>query len=443
NVTIAIPKDNFDEPGLLFAFLPTQHQTGLPFHINADFFPSTDRKRVILGDDYQGRWNKAAIEAAAEALSEHLTELTTLLGHALFWELIDDIKDVHKKSVARGNDAVFGCFWEKVKDELPKAGVIFTTTGVWVHPDESFLLRDGEEMEVVSILEELGLNIAHESLRTHHNLLREIGVPYLNALSLARAILKAGINEAVPSREAEGWLQSSENRELLGREVNRLLARASKDEKPIVVRQFVKCAIALTANGWLVPPQDVFRTSEQIIRCFEQLGLSGRFLSDDNPEIIKSLAEELTPRSALDLLDEAPAETLVACWQQDHKTIVDIIVWFSESGLSDDDKKRLRDLPLWPSNNKLHSLSELVVPGDFTDPLHLSKILDLSSLPVGRDFLFDIGARVLNLTTYASEQVPQAFASGDIASDVRRNLFELLTKNYSEISNSAEVRGAL
>src|SRR5690606_28986845 len=43
-VTLAIPEDPF-AMGLLCACLPAQEgKTGLPFHINADFFPHSDRK---------------------------------------------------------------------------------------------------------------------------------------------------------------------------------------------------------------------------------------------------------------------------------------------------------------------------------------------------------------------------------------------------------------
>ncbi|MFO0180396.1 MAG: hypothetical protein ACK517_01305, partial [bacterium] len=46
-VKIAIP-DQPNSVGLFFAFLPTQQATGFPFHINAEFFPNNDRKRLLL-----------------------------------------------------------------------------------------------------------------------------------------------------------------------------------------------------------------------------------------------------------------------------------------------------------------------------------------------------------------------------------------------------------
>ena len=46
-VTLAIPAVDLED-GLLCACLPTEQNEGLPFHLNADFFTSNDRKRVIL-----------------------------------------------------------------------------------------------------------------------------------------------------------------------------------------------------------------------------------------------------------------------------------------------------------------------------------------------------------------------------------------------------------
>jgi hypothetical protein len=47
-VTVAVPVDG-SVSGRLYAGLPTDNVTRLPFHIDARFFPSTDRKRVLLG----------------------------------------------------------------------------------------------------------------------------------------------------------------------------------------------------------------------------------------------------------------------------------------------------------------------------------------------------------------------------------------------------------
>jgi len=45
NVILAIPKEPSACQGRLFAVLPSESFTGLPIHINSDFFPTADRKR--------------------------------------------------------------------------------------------------------------------------------------------------------------------------------------------------------------------------------------------------------------------------------------------------------------------------------------------------------------------------------------------------------------
>ena len=62
DVILAVPDATISK-GLLYAFLPTQSESGLTFHINADFFPSSDRKRIIFESDFQSEWNRAAIGA--------------------------------------------------------------------------------------------------------------------------------------------------------------------------------------------------------------------------------------------------------------------------------------------------------------------------------------------------------------------------------------------
>ena len=61
------------QEGLLYAFLPTEYSTGLPLHINADFFPESDRKAVIFkGHQHEHAWNEMLIDAAAGSVSVSL-----------------------------------------------------------------------------------------------------------------------------------------------------------------------------------------------------------------------------------------------------------------------------------------------------------------------------------------------------------------------------------
>jgi hypothetical protein len=50
--------------------------TGLPVHINADFFPESDRKAIVLKNaQHEQAWNEALIHAAAARLADALESL--------------------------------------------------------------------------------------------------------------------------------------------------------------------------------------------------------------------------------------------------------------------------------------------------------------------------------------------------------------------------------
>lgn len=64
------------DSGILYAYLPTEQSSGIPAHINADFFPESDRKAVILnGNQHQQAWNEQLIREAATVISLHAIEL--------------------------------------------------------------------------------------------------------------------------------------------------------------------------------------------------------------------------------------------------------------------------------------------------------------------------------------------------------------------------------
>ena len=75
-IQVAVPDTAFGS-GLFFATLPTEQLTRLPFHIDADFFPTSDRKSIALNDiyDHRSEWNRAAIRAAASVVADNLESL--------------------------------------------------------------------------------------------------------------------------------------------------------------------------------------------------------------------------------------------------------------------------------------------------------------------------------------------------------------------------------
>ena len=98
--------------GAAYAFLPTEHSTGLPLHINADFFPESDRKAVIFkGHQHEHAWNEMLIDAAAIELARDPVALRATLGNAQFWRVLSDaygsspdLLDIRASSSSSGID---------------------------------------------------------------------------------------------------------------------------------------------------------------------------------------------------------------------------------------------------------------------------------------------------------------------------------------------------
>lgn len=447
DVTIALPEDDEDIEGLLFAFLPTQHRLGLTLHLNADFFPSSDRQRILFGDDYQGRWNKAAIVAAAEALSAKLPDLTKLLSHTSLWKLLQQVRRIYSKSLAGQPGHIFNVFWETLREAINESPIVFTSAGAWVLPEDARLLTNyDEEGEALPILEGLRLKIVHEDLKQQYSLLQEIGVKVLGAPDMSQALRSAGLDRAQDRVAACGWVCTGENHEILGREIGRLLAKLSGDRLRLARQDLGACVIGLSRDDRLVRPQDLLKADEETVEILTTLGLRGHFLSIQTPEAIAALTSSLTFSNAVELLEEVSSQTYDKLWSDDMHAVVRLIRWlesYSEH-IVGELRDRVRTLPIWPSGDRLYPLDELLVPGDFIDPLQISSIIDLEACGADGKFLLGLGAKELTINSYASGQVKRAFDKGiEVGSEGRHQLVQLFTDKFSYLADDDNVWRAL
>lgn len=67
-----VPVAYWQERGRLFNYQPTNITTRLPFHINGDFYPSTDRKNIDDGHDSHRRWNRAVLATIGHCFGQIL-----------------------------------------------------------------------------------------------------------------------------------------------------------------------------------------------------------------------------------------------------------------------------------------------------------------------------------------------------------------------------------
>jgi len=448
-VKIAIPEKQ-SANGLFCVCLPTEHDTGLPFHINADFFTSSDRKNLILETDYQSQWNYAAMEGAAEALTNALEKLRELLGQKNLWELISSLHRVWQEADSGKRHRKLGAFWEKVYPVLRESPIVYTERHRWVTPPDAYLLGDKEEEEILPVFEVFDLEIVHRDIRPYIFQLprREVlGMEQLDLEHLIDALHNKGFTVRQELSSVPDILQSQEGRDLLYREIIRLIRRQrSPYRRHTLEEDLSNCAIALGRDGALWPCVEIYRANEKTISLFSTIDPNIPFLADigeENEDIVK-----LCPRFS--------AKAAVACLEGffgrkdqvnhvqhdiDPKQLLD---WFEarreEVINSDEIKHALSELPIFPGPGGLYPLSELALPGGFEDPIGITEIIDLKRLGGKREFLEQIGAKPLSFELYARDHIPRAFNTSELSPKKKRDVVQLLSSELGKIRGDREIR---
>jgi hypothetical protein len=409
-VTIAIPENDQNLKGLVFAFLPTQEETDLPVHINADFFPSSDRKRISYDNDYRGQWNQLAGKTSILTISQNLEYLKNKLGHNYLWKIL---AECHKSPQ----------YWEIIKQEIPNSSIILTTNNNWYKPHEVFLLKEfDKEKEAISIFTEVGLSIVHKDLHKYSSLLisSDIKVKILSVQILTKFLLQAGLNRITNIKDAPQWIQSAANRNILGKELDILLHRKKdyfSDFSEIKV-ELAKCAIALGHDSKLYPINNLYPNIQQsMMQLFVDLETPLVFLSADNPENIKKIITDyklsnkiFNAEAVITALENMDISKLQQQLQKPNM-LRRLFQFFSEHQkrfIEGSLKQRLCNLAIFPSGGQLLPLKNLLVPGSFNDPLHLASLVDMELIGEHRELLINLGAQELTLIKYVRDLVPSA-----------------------------------
>ena len=195
------------QEGLLYAFLPTEHSTGLPLHINADFFPESDRKAVI----FKGHQHGARMERDADRRGGHRAR--TRSGRATRNPGQRAVLAVAQRRIwapvqtfwTSGHlQAVLGSTEVGLRERPDCSGLRMT---VFAGRTRRFCLTvpPSHPLKFV-VLRELGGHVAIDSLQTHRNAMNQLGAQILtfdrllNFIQGGLSALKAGESQVTPER---------------------------------------------------------------------------------------------------------------------------------------------------------------------------------------------------------------------------------------------------
>jgi len=445
DVLVAVPDDP-SQAGRLYAVLPTQSQIPVPFYINADFFPSSDRKRILLEDGYQTDWNRAALRAAAQTMAEHFDHLRQDLGHAAFWNLIGRLNEARLLAKKGECDEVFGEFWRSIEGKLPVLPIVYTAAGRWLKPSEARLLESDAELAAEPILRALGIAAVHPDLRPYFSLMRqrEIGTSLLSIPDIIVGLKSAGLIRATPASKAPPILRNRDNIQLLWSALDAVWARQSAAERQANRTPLSECAIALDSDNVLQPPAELYRADDEARAIFPFDWLHPDLPADHMPGM---LVEEFDAAATVAHLEEE-ANNLREQWQAGQWHPERIYRWLEgrreKIVQSSDLVHRLRAVPMWPAAGHLYPLTELYIPGGFDDPLKLAVLVDIDALGGRKEFLEDLRVKPLTFETYVREQAPQVFRTNpDLPAESRRGLVQLLARKLGEIRGDEELRRVL
>ncbi len=461
-VTLAIPATRGVQ-GVLCAYLPTQHRTGLPFHLNADFIPTSDRKRVQFEGDAARAWNEAALEAAADALARGLPILQRELSPAALWALLNDAF-LARPGAGRADEARFGVFWQRVEPVVRESATVYTGDQRWVHPRAAVHFTAALDSSMVSDIERLGIAMVHPELQPFYNALSAVGVQPLSRGRYIGALLadwqgsagQQGSDGVAPESSSDAgrrdddvvrrWWQEPD---VLARVWATLAVlpegseKSQKDDRAAIRA----LPLVLCRSGSVEAPQDCWLADEVLAALMERVIPGLPFAAPDLPyhALLEGYGDRLTPSELVGQLEHDAGE-LPDTYERDPEAIRDLLQWLAghRSELTAGNlAARLRRLPLVPSAGALRPLDALSLPGDFTDELGIAGIVDLDAAGAVRDFLQDLGARPLTVAEYTREHVPEAFRRGDVGESTRRAVVHLLAARLGELRDVNGIQAAL
>ena len=449
SVAVAVPEE--DLAGLVYAFLPTQIPTRIGCHVQADFFPTSDRKQLIFETDYQSEWNRQALSAAASALADGLPKIRASVGEVQVWKILRSVLRLHQESAAPGATH-WRSFWDKLRNVAQRGPITKTSSGSWAALSDVTLIELPSTQEALPALEALGIATVASSIRSLVFEMRGgegVRPSILTPSDLVDGFERHGMTRRLAIEDMPSALQNEAMRATLLRELDRMLHQRSAADRERELELLAGHTILPGSDGAIWPPSKLWRANAPTRALFRKLIPNLAFLElDEVPKEAGSLVDlspELSGAPAAQLLVELEPDVLQATVRTDDKLTESLLTWFTshrESLDVDDAPRMVASLPIYPSAGALRPLTTLSLPGQFNDPLRLAGILDTSQLQGHLDFIRWLGAADLTLHDYAVTHVPNAVEAG-LDDELLRRLIALLAEHIGELLDDDPAHEAL
>jgi ribosomal protein S24E len=452
SIGLRIDPKPLDE-GLLYAFLPTEQLTGLPLHINADFFPESDRKAVIFaGHQHEQAWNEMLIDAAATELARDPEGLLKMVGPNQLWQILSRAYDVTSKPTA--HPLSFKRFWEHLKATAPQAHIAVAQDGSLQCPNDVFLPRSPlNEHQAIALLE-VGGRLVAEDLRPFQTAMNQLGAPHLTFDRLVALLASAMAQQVAGATEVDEQKLKHFYRPLWSI-INDLLPEAGTTNPstnssvqrllglPFVVTEGL---LAVTINQSYAAP--VALEADRIAVLLPKLAIASSLLSGfpKITRLLKLLDLGVVVSHISSMCGTESVEDVIGVEQKNLRDLYSLFADLDHQGTGENTVyQQLRDLPIWKSTRGLAKATQALLPGNFTDPTGQADLLDTSVLTESvRNFLSTkLAVQTQTIEAFVQTVLPTFFDDNgplDAAKYIRL-ISELA--NHSALVNDDDIRRLL
>jgi len=266
-VQVAFPlnvNDNIE--GLLYATLPTEVMSGFLYHINADFYPKSDRKGIIIDDDYQSKWNKAIFDKVSDILIKNLEQIAKDIGHIYFWKMIDMMINISESETTDKWNIIKKNISKKVIESLDSKNVIFTTKEEWKNNLSCKIFKKNDEYILSDFITSHGIDLPHEVIRKYYNHLRKyVKIKEFTIDDFVRIMEEIGLTKIVDLKNVNEFYENEKLIELLWQELIYLYSPVDKDA-PIR-----RISLAPDQNNVLYPFNSIYYAKDDLKRLSIEL----------------------------------------------------------------------------------------------------------------------------------------------------------------------------
>ena len=411
-VSVAVPVDVAVVEGLLYAYLPTKKGTGLPLHVNADFFPHASRQEIVLNSASQEAfWNEAMLAAAAKIVGERFELLKSTLGHRRLWQLGEASR------VLAAKEPAFAAFWKVFAATAKACESVWTFEGGWAKPAEMrsapLSLTDAEQAGLASF----GLKLLHPSLREHLNALAAVGVMPLRVADVASALVAVG-NERISS--------DNPNLRQLWSALNSMLESPRAGPLASVANpaaSLLKVPFLLDWSGNPISPSEAWRLPDNIpADLLEAVAPDVPVAHPDihrHPNLLKSVAFfDLDPFAmflASWITDEAAAASAIGADDARLGKIYRLLTLLWQEGRPTQARTILANVPfLRKADGTFTTPRRALLPGEFRDPTGWFDFVDVAPFPLGMQRFAEevLGVGVMSFADFVGQHLAETIERG-------------------------------